>query len=243
MMRLIASAALFVCSVANARWPVSAIVSAAWIVSRSRISPTRITSGSSRSAYLSALWNDFVSVPTSRWFTMQFWWRCTNSIGSSTVMMCPRRSLLILSIIAASVVDLPEPVGPVTSTRPRGFSAIFVTAGGSPSWSSCLIVNGIWRIATDTQPRCLNTLPRKRASCWMPNEKSSSSSISKRFFWLSVSTEYASAIVSRGVSTCSTLAFTMSPSTRSFGRSPAVRCRSLAPLETISSRSARRLSG
>ena len=33
--------------------------------------------------------------------------------------------LLILSIIAASVVDLPEPVGPVTSTSPRGFSAIF----------------------------------------------------------------------------------------------------------------------
>ena len=28
---------------------------------------------------------------------------------------------MILSIIAASVVDLPEPVGPVTSTRPRGF--------------------------------------------------------------------------------------------------------------------------
>jgi hypothetical protein len=27
---------------------------------------------------------------------------------------------LILSIIAASVVDLPLPVGPVTSTRPRG---------------------------------------------------------------------------------------------------------------------------
>ena len=36
-------------------------------------------------------------------------------------MMCWRVSLLILSIIAASVVDLPEPVGPVTSTRPRGF--------------------------------------------------------------------------------------------------------------------------
>ena len=38
------------------------------------------------------------------------------------VMMCSCRSRLILSIIAASVVDLPEPVGPVTSTRPRGFS-------------------------------------------------------------------------------------------------------------------------
>src|SRR3989449_317674 len=36
-----------------------------------------------------------------------------NSIGSSTVMMCPFSSLLILSINAASVVLLPDPVGPV----------------------------------------------------------------------------------------------------------------------------------
>ncbi len=71
MMRLIDSAAEFVCSVASARCPVSAIVSAAWIVSRSRISPTRMTSGSSRSAYLSAFAKLLVSVPTSRWLTMQ----------------------------------------------------------------------------------------------------------------------------------------------------------------------------
>ena len=45
------------------------------------------------------------------------------SIGSSIVRMCSWRSALILSIIAASVVDLPLPVGPVTSTRPRGRSA------------------------------------------------------------------------------------------------------------------------
>ena len=47
-------------------------------------------------------------------------------------MMWPFRSRLILSIIAASVVDLPEPVGPVTSTRPRGFSAIFAITLGKP---------------------------------------------------------------------------------------------------------------
>ena len=45
------------------------------------------------------------------------------SIGSSIVRMWSWRSALILSIIAASVVDLPLPVGPVTSTRPRGRSA------------------------------------------------------------------------------------------------------------------------
>ena len=87
MIRLIDSAAELVCSVASARWPVSAMVSAAAMVSRSRISPTRITSGSSRSAYLSAVEKLLVSVPISRWLTMQLWWRWMNSIGSSTVMM------------------------------------------------------------------------------------------------------------------------------------------------------------
>ena len=39
------------------------------------------------------------------------------------------------SIIAASVVLLPLPVVPVTSTRPRSSSAIFFSTGGSPSSS------------------------------------------------------------------------------------------------------------
>ncbi len=43
-------------------------------------------------------------------------------MGSSIVIMCSSRSLLILSSMAASVVDFPDPVGPVTSTRPRGLS-------------------------------------------------------------------------------------------------------------------------
>ena len=50
MTRSIVCGALWVCSVAKTRWPVSAAVSAVEIVSRSRISPTRITSGSWRSA-------------------------------------------------------------------------------------------------------------------------------------------------------------------------------------------------
>ena len=49
-----------VCSVPNTRWPVSAAVIARRIVSRSRISPTRMTSGSSRSAARSAFANDSV---------------------------------------------------------------------------------------------------------------------------------------------------------------------------------------
>ncbi len=58
MMRLIVPAALEVCSVPNTMWPVSAAVMAASIVSRSRISPTRITSGSCRKARRIASEND-----------------------------------------------------------------------------------------------------------------------------------------------------------------------------------------
>ena len=55
-----------------------------------------------------------VSRPTSRWLTMQprSAWRI--SIGSSIVTMCWRRVRLMWSTIAASVVDFPEPVAPVT---------------------------------------------------------------------------------------------------------------------------------
>ena len=148
-----------------------------------------MTSGSCRSAYLSAAAKLLVSVPISRWLTMQLWWRWMNSIGSSTVMMWPFRSLLILSIIAASVVDLPEPVGPVTRTRPRGRSASLAITGGRPRSSKVRTLNGICRMTIATQPRCLKTLPRKRARFWMPKEKSSSSSVSNRFFCFSVSTE------------------------------------------------------
>src|SRR5258707_15737404 len=60
-------------------------------------------------------------------------------MGSSMVIMCSSRSLLILSSIAASVVDLPEPVGPVTSTNPRGFSHSPFATTGKPSASKPLI--------------------------------------------------------------------------------------------------------
>ena len=60
MMRSIVLGALFVWSVPKTRWPVSAAVSARLIVSRSRSSPTRMTSGSSRKAARKAAANDFV---------------------------------------------------------------------------------------------------------------------------------------------------------------------------------------
>ena len=64
-MRSMVLAAPLVCSVANTRWPVSAAVMAVEMVSRSRISPTRITSGSCRRAARRPAAKLMVSAPTS----------------------------------------------------------------------------------------------------------------------------------------------------------------------------------
>ncbi len=138
-------AAELVCSVPNTKWPVSAAVSARRMVSRSRNSPTRTTSGSSRSADFSALANECVCGPSSRWLIRLFLDSCTNSIGSSTVRMWPRSLSLRWLTIAASVVDLPEPVGPVTSTRPRGFMARSEKTAGAFRSSSVRTLDGIVR--------------------------------------------------------------------------------------------------
>ena len=87
MMRSQVLAALLVCSVAKTIVPFSAAESASWIVSRSRISPTRIRSGSSRPAALSASAKLVAWLPISRWWIRQRLFGCTNSIGSSIVMM------------------------------------------------------------------------------------------------------------------------------------------------------------
>ena len=83
------------------------------------ISPMSITSGSWRNTCFKASPKPLVSSPTSRWLTtaVLWWWRY--SMGSSTDMMWIGLVELMMSMSAASVVDLPEPVGPVTSTRPR----------------------------------------------------------------------------------------------------------------------------
>jgi hypothetical protein len=110
-----------VCSVANARWPVSAIVSAASMVSRSRISPMRTTSGSWRRAYLSASLNagvgaDLALVDDAVLVRVQVLDRVLDRDDVEAL------SRLILSIIEASVVDLPEPVGPGDEDEPAGRS-------------------------------------------------------------------------------------------------------------------------
>ena len=163
MIRSIVCAVSWVCRVANTRWPVSAAVRAVEIVSRSLISPTRITSGSWRRAAFRPSSKLCTSLPISRWLTRQFLCRCRNSIGSSIVMMCSLRVWLISLINAASEVVLPDPVGPVNSTKPRGFLANSCRTEGSPSSSSVLILAGIRRKAAPIEARCTYALTRKRA--------------------------------------------------------------------------------
>ncbi len=74
------------------------------------------------------------------------------SIGSSMVMMWPDRVRLATSSSDAIVVDLPDPVGPVTSTRPRGRWANRSIAIGRPRSSSCGILCAMTRNAAPTEP-------------------------------------------------------------------------------------------
>ncbi|MEK7746573.1 MAG: hypothetical protein AAB576_07905, partial [Elusimicrobiota bacterium] len=53
--------------------------------------------------------------------------------GSSTVKMVLRMVWLMVSMRLAKVVDLPEPVGPVTRTSPLGSEMSLTTEGIRPS--------------------------------------------------------------------------------------------------------------
>ena len=66
------------------------------------------------------------------------------------------------ALIAASVDDLPEPVGPVTNTMPLRSPTIFANSAGRLSVSKSGIFPGITRITTAQEPRCMKTLTRKR---------------------------------------------------------------------------------
>jgi hypothetical protein len=155
-------------TVEKTRCPVSAALSAVWTVSSSRISPMRITSGSWRRIRRRADLNEPVSWPTSRWLIAERLSACRNSIGSSIVTTCLGIVVLMWSIIAASVVDLPEPVVPVTSTMPRSSSASSLIAHGSASSSIVRISTGMTRTTSEAAPRWRKALTRKRARLSMP---------------------------------------------------------------------------
>ena len=108
--------ASLVCSVESTRCPVSAALTAISAVSKSRISPTRMMFGSWRRKERSAAakFRPMFSF-TWTWFTPLK----LNSTGSSAVMMFVS-GVLIFAIEEYSVLVLPLPVGPVTSTMPQG---------------------------------------------------------------------------------------------------------------------------
>jgi hypothetical protein len=114
-----------------------------------------------------------------RWFTKHPFERWTNSIGSSSVMMCFFCVALTRSIMAASVVNLPEPVGPVTRTRPFSRSAsVCMTSGRPSSWNDRICV-GMTRKTAPSPFRWLNTFTRNRAcsrSRWRSPGRCSSNS-------------------------------------------------------------------
>ena len=75
-------------------------------------------------------------------------------------------------MIAASVVDFPEPVGPVTSTIPFFNFGTLYTSGGIFSPSSDGILSGITRSTMAYVPRCAKMFTRKRVFCGIEYERS-----------------------------------------------------------------------
>src|SRR5512139_1815382 len=121
-----------------------------------------MTLGAWRKAARSARAKVWVSLPTSRWLIVAFSLGWRYSMGSSMVMMWIGCSWLIFLMMAARVVDLPEPVGPVTRMMPFLSFAMRLSCSGSPSWATVGISFGITRRMTLKEPRWEKTLTRNR---------------------------------------------------------------------------------
>ena len=128
----------------------------------------------------------------------------------------------------ASVVLLPEPVGPVTRNRPRGRWAIFLQTSGTPSCSGVSILLGICRSTIATVPFCLNTLTRKRARSLKAKPKSQPPFSASSAWHRSGVIAFIRPLVSSAVST---LVFwgVMAPLIRNTGGRPTVMWMSLTP--------------
>ena len=88
------------------------------------------------------------------------------------VRMCSYLLSLMWSTMAASVVDLPEPVGPVTRISPRGTSMMSLKLLGALSSSSVSTLEGMVRKTAPAPRFWLKALTRKRATPGISNEKS-----------------------------------------------------------------------
>ena len=104
------------------------------------------------------------------------------------VMMWWRWLELMASMMLASVVDLPDPVGPVTRISPLGLSMNVSTDLGKPRALSGLVSCGIMRSAPATLPRERKKFARKRLAPFHRKERSTSLVSSNCFFCFSLST-------------------------------------------------------
>ena len=138
------------------------------------------------------------------------------------------RLLLILSINAANVVDLPLPVGPVTRINPRFFSYRSTTDSGMPRDSAEGISVPTRRIAIATEPLCLYAFRRNLPISGMEKDISYSPSSSNLSRWVSFIMPERSSMVSAGSIRPKGME-TNSPFTRIFGGIPTVTCTSDAP--------------
>src|SRR6058998_4180112 len=155
--------------------------------------------------------------------------RCRNSMGFSSVTTCFWCVWLMWFTIAAIVELFPEPVPPVTRTKPRSAAAIVVRMDGSLSDSNVGMSNGITRITIMNDERCRRMLMRKRPTPGTPHEQSYSCSLSSRPRSSSFGIRRnAIARVCSGVSRC-LVRGTSLPSIRARNTSPALMCKSDAP--------------
>src|SRR5271168_4981473 len=136
----------------------------------------------------------------------------------------------------ASVVDLPDPVGPVTRTRPRGSMHKSLKALGAFSSSRVRMLDGMLRNTAPAPRFWLKALTRKRASLGISKEKSVSKNSSYAFLCLSFMMSYTMLCTSLCDSGGMLMRF-MSPSTRIIGGTPEDRCRSDALFLTANARS------
>ena len=118
-------------------------------------------------------------------------------------MMCPADVRLRWSTIAASDVDLPEPVPPTSNTRPRLFITTSLRISGNRNVSKLGISAAMVRTTMPTCPCCTNTFTRNRDTPDSAIAKFDSRSFANSARCLSFISASASFAVTAPVSFCS----------------------------------------
>jgi len=132
--------------------------------------------------------------------------------------------------MARSVVDLPEPVGPVTRTSPLCKAHRLRIACDSPSFSAVRIWLGMTRNTAPRPFRSMKMFARNRARPAISYAKSVSCRSSNSVLFLSGVMGSSSATIDSGVNAAAVLSSGwIEPSLRTSGGMPQVRCRSDAP--------------